>query len=136
MRRKLLLLVSFFPLVMDASDVMSRDKIQKRIQPIGSVRVQALGSLTADKAHEKEVVQNKGKDIYEHFCITCHQDGVAGAPKFHDEKDWKPRLTGKKVDDLVASAIKGLNAMPSQGTCTTCSNEDLKAAIDYMIPKL
>lgn len=136
MRWKFLLLMSFFPLVMNASEVVNRDQIQERIQPVGTVRVQAQESSATGKTHENEVVQNKGKDIYEHFCITCHQDGVAGAPKFHDEKDWKPRLTGKKAGDLVASAIKGLNAMPSQGTCTECSNEDLKAAIDYMIPKL
>lgn len=76
-----------------------------------------------------------GQDTYEHFCITCHQDGVAGAPKFRDNKDWAPRLSGRTIDDLVASAVKGLNTMPPQGTCTECSEEDIRAAITYMLPK-
>jgi cytochrome c5 len=37
---------------------------------------------------------------------------------------------------LVASSIKGLNAMPAKGTCFKCMDEDLKAAISYMLPKL
>ena len=76
-----------------------------------------------------------GQETYEHFCITCHQDGVAGAPKFRDAGDWKPRLAGKTMDDLVATVTKGLNAMPPQGTCTECSDDDLRAAIQYMLPK-
>jgi cytochrome c5 len=75
------------------------------------------------------------KATYEQFCIICHKDGLVGAPRFGDEKDWKPRLSGKTLDDLLAVAKKGLNAMPPQGTCTECSDEDLKAAIQYMLPR-
>lgn len=76
-----------------------------------------------------------GKDTYEHYCIVCHREGLAGAPKFRDEHDWKPRLSERKLDELLASSIKGLNAMPVKGTCIKCSDEDLKAAISYMLPK-
>lgn len=82
-----------------------------------------------------EQKQEAGKGTYEQFCIICHQDGVAGAPKFQNEKDWGPRLKDRKIEDLVKSAQKGLNLMPAKGTCTECSDEDLKAAILYMLPK-
>lgn len=84
-----------------------------------------------------EVIEKKeqGQEIYEQYCIVCHRDGLAGAPKFRNEQDWKPRLAGRKLDDLAASSIKGLNAMPAKGTCIKCSNDDLKAAISYMLPK-
>lgn len=76
-----------------------------------------------------------GQATYEHFCIACHQDGVAGAPKIHDEADWNPRLANKTIKDLVTSATKGLNNMPAQGTCSECDEEELKATIEYMLPK-
>ncbi|MFI4918631.1 MAG: c-type cytochrome [Legionellales bacterium] len=88
-----------------------------------------------DDANQGLVQQDLGQETYEHFCIACHQEGVVGAPKFRDENDWKQRLTGKTMDDLVSSAVNGLNVMPAQGTCSECSKDDLKAAIQYMLPK-
>jgi len=76
-----------------------------------------------------------GQTIYEQHCMVCHQDGVAGAPKFRAEADWKPRLDKKNLDELTVSAIKGINAMPAKGTCPECSDTDINAAIKYMVPQ-
>ncbi|MCA0403287.1 MAG: c-type cytochrome [Proteobacteria bacterium] len=78
---------------------------------------------------------NQGQAIYEKYCSVCHQDGVAGAPRFQNNKDWDERLGQKKFDELFASALKGINAMPAKGTCYECSDEDIKAALEYMLPK-
>lgn len=88
-------------------------------------------TMTASTVNEPSL----GQTVYEKNCIVCHQDGVAGAPKFRDESDWKPRLSGKSIDLLLASALKGLNAMPVKGTCQECSDADIKAAIEYMVPQ-
>ena len=73
-----------------------------------------------------------GVSVYNSKCIICHGSGVAGAPKVGDKAAWAPRVaTG--MDTLLASAIKGKNAMPPRGTCTECSDADLKAAIEYMV---
>ena len=40
------------------------------------------------------------------------------------------------MDALLQSAINGKNAMPPRGTCGTCSDDDLKAAIEYMVSKV
>jgi len=75
---------------------------------------------------------DKGKEIYDTKCFTCHASGVAGAPKFGDKAAWEPRIaTG--MDSLLAVSIKGKGAMPPKGTCMDCSDEDLKAAIQYII---
>lgn len=79
--------------------------------------------------------ESNAKNIYEQHCIICHRDGVAGAPKYQDEASWKPRIEQKDIDALVASAIKGKNAMPPKGTCQECTDSDIKAAIEYMVPK-
>ena len=91
--------------------------------------------FTLQTHSESDPKQIEGQATYDEFCVICHQGGVAGAPRFENEKDWKPRLTGKTIDDLVESATKGLNIMPEKGTCVECSAEDLKAAIQYMLPK-
>ena len=120
-----------------------RTQTKKRIAPIGQVKiqedtVQAAAKEQVEPAKKEEVAQKEeapGKKIYDQYCHVCHQAGVAGAPKFQNEADWKPRLANKSIDEIVAIAIKGLNAMPPKGTCMTCSDADIKAAVEYMLPK-
>lgn len=72
-----------------------------------------------------------GKAVYDKTCVACHASGVANAPKFGDKAAWAPRIaTGK--DAMLASVIKGKGAMPPKAG-TTLDDEDLKAAIDYMV---
>ena len=72
-----------------------------------------------------------GKAVYEKNCVACHATGVANAPKFGDKAAWAPRAaTGK--DALLASVLKGKGAMPPKAG-TTLGDDDLKAAIDYMV---
>jgi cytochrome c5 len=94
-----------------------------------------LNESVAKVAAEATQQEDTGHTTYDQFCVICHQDGVASAPKFRNETDWKSRLAGRTVDDLVSSATKGLNLMPAQGTCSECTEADLKAAIQYMLPK-
>jgi cytochrome c5 len=82
-----------------------------------------------------QATEEKGKETYDHFCIICHQDGLAGAPKFRNSEEWAPRIEGKKIEELVVIVTNGLNSMPPQGTCSECSEEDLRAAIEYMLPR-
>ncbi|MBA2648269.1 MAG: cytochrome c5 family protein [Legionella sp.] len=91
-------------------------------------------SVALDKQVKIANKQDNGQNTYEHFCINCHQDGVAGAPKINDKADWNLRLTNRTIEDLVSTAMNGLNNMPAQGTCFECTTEDLKAAIQYMLP--
>jgi cytochrome c5 len=70
--------------------------------------------------------------VYNASCLACHSTGVAGAPKVGDQASWAPRAA-KGLDSLLATAVSGLNAMPPKGTCADCSDEELKAAIEYML---
>ena len=73
-----------------------------------------------------------GQKTYNTYCQACHNAGIANAPKLGDKAAWEPRLA-LGIDGLLASAIKGKNAMPPKGTCMACSDDDLKAAIEYMV---
>lgn len=75
---------------------------------------------------------DKGKEIYDTKCFTCHASGVAGAPKFGDKAAWEPRVA-KGMDEIMKIVIGGKGAMPPKGTCMDCSDEDLKKSVEYMI---
>ena len=74
----------------------------------------------------------KGAELFKKTCAMCHQTGVAGAPKLGDKAAWAPRVaTGK--DALLSSVIKGKGAMPPKAGAADLKDDDLKAAIDYML---
>ncbi|KTD01669.1 c-type cytochrome [Fluoribacter gormanii] len=134
MRLQFLISLFCFSFVAYASDESQQREIQLRIQPVGKVTIQGQAQ-TDNKAISNVETKEPGQETYQQYCIVCHRDGLAGAPKFRNEQDWKPRLTKRELNDLLASSIKGLNAMPAKGTCIKCSDDDLKAAISYMLPK-
>lgn len=102
------------------------DDIAERIKPVGKVHV--AGAAPAVAAGPRS-----GKEIYDSACVACHTSGVLGAPKLQNAADWQPRLDEKGFDQVWKNAINGINAMPAMGTCSSCSDDDIKAAIDYMI---
>ena len=54
------------------------------------------------------------------------------APIFADVDAWAPRLA-KGIDTLYSSTVNGIGMMPAKGTCMNCSDEELEAAVDYMV---
>lgn len=126
-----------FVLPVFALEDFDRQQILERIKPVGNVRVEGQSAVTTPEvsASKPAVKKLPGQEVYENHCTVCHENGIAGAPKFRDATDWNPRLAKQNLDELVATAIKGLNAMPAKGTCTECSEEDIKNAVQYMLPK-
>lgn len=78
------------------------------------------------------VVVADGQATYQASCQACHATGAANAPKLGDKAAWAPRIA-LGIDSLLATSIKGKNAMPPRGACASCSDDDLKAAIEYMV---
>ena len=73
-----------------------------------------------------------GKAVYDGTCMACHATGVANAPKFGDKAAWAPRIaTGNAA--LVASVKNGKGVMPPKAGNAKLSDEDLAAAVDYMV---
>lgn len=73
-----------------------------------------------------------GKKIYDAHCAVCHGTGAAGAPKIGDADEWAPRIK-QGMDIVFQHAINGLNSMPPKGTCMSCSDEEIKAAAQYLV---
>ncbi|MCP5151939.1 MAG: cytochrome c5 family protein [Ectothiorhodospiraceae bacterium] len=78
------------------------------------------------------IAQADGKQTVETSCVACHAAGVAGAPKLGNKEDWAPRMA-MTVDQLAATVKTGKNAMPPMGACPSCTDDDLKAAVEYML---
>jgi len=74
----------------------------------------------------------KGKAVFEATCVACHGTGLAGAPKTGNKAAWAPRIKNG-MDALYKAALHGLNAMPPKGGNPALSDDDVKAAVDYMV---
>jgi len=116
---------------MDSGGKARQDRVEGNIQPVGQVNV---GSAPAGGGAAEAVAAGprSGDQVYNASCLACHSTGVAGAPKVGDQAAWAPR-TAKGLDGLLATVVSGLNAMPPKGTCADCSDQELKAAIVYML---
>ena len=71
------------------------------------------------------------EQIYQANCLACHSTGAAGAPKTGDAAAWAPRIAAG-MDTMVSNAINGLNAMPPRGLCMSCSDDDIRAVVEYI----
>ena len=126
-------LVIAFSLCGNANAGSVEDAIAERIKPVGSVCVAgddcAKGLLLAAAGPKS------GEEVYNSSCLACHSSGAAGAPKFRNAGDWAGRLAAG-LDTVYANAIAGIGAMPAKGLCMSCSDDEIKASIDYMIEGL
>ena len=108
--------------------IMSDRAIRARTAPLGALCVDGMAcaeSTIVATAPEEEGTVNSGEAIYQTYCMACHANAVGGAPKTHDPKAWEGRKN-------LSSVINGLGIMPARGGCTTCSDEELQSAIDFM----
>ena len=112
------------------------DEIAERLQPFGELCrsgeacAQAVAGGGADAGGARS-----GEAVFNQFCATCHGANVAeaiGAPAYGDTAAWQPRLA-QGMDTLWQHTLEGLNAMPARGTCMNCTEEELRAALDYII---
>lgn len=110
-----------------ASD-LSNDAIQKRIAPVGNVY---LAGAEAPQVAAAPTGPRSGQDVYQGSCFGCHGTGAAGAPIKGNAEAWAPRIA-QGLDVLLSHATNGFNAMPPKGTCMDCSDDELKAAIEFM----
>ena len=110
--------------------------IVERIRKVGAVCVEGdacAAGATAAVAAPAGAAAGGVEGRYNATCGTCHLAGVGGAPKLGDTEAWAPRLA-KGMDVLYESGIAGLApAMPARGLCMDCSDDEIRAIVDYMV---
>lgn len=124
-----IVLASLFVFSSQATD-MSAASIKDRIKPLGQISVAGAVEESAAASGPRS-----GEDVFKGACFACHGTGAMGAPKKGNADDWGPRIE-QGEETLIKHAIGGFNAMPPRGTCGDCSDDEIKAAIEYMIEGL
>ena len=107
--------------------------IEERVKPVGSVCLEGDSSCGGAVAAASSGPRS-GEDVYNGSCMACHGTGAGGAPKTGDAAAWKPRIA-QGADTLHKHAIGGFNAMPAKGLCMTCSDDEVAAAVDFIVAK-
>lgn len=86
-------------------------------------------------AIDAKTANTVGKKVFKALCHTCHVPGIAGAPKVTDGAEWKKRLAAQGLDKVHYNAIHGLGAMPPKGGNASLSDDEVIAAVNYMLLK-
>ncbi len=79
-----------------------------------------------------------GETVYKGLCVNCHGIAALAAmiPQTGDAAAWEARIA-KGIDTLYDHAINGftgdMGMMPARGSNPALSDDEVKAAVDYMI---
>ncbi|ERS88304.1 c-type cytochrome [Halomonas sp. PBN3] len=103
-----------------------------------SEQASAAEDTAADSTNESQAAAEPahagidGAAIYNQICMACHETGAAGAPVRGNAEQWSARLE-QGVETLYDHSINGFNAMPAKGGNPNLSDDEVKAATDYLI---
>ncbi|WP_324781073.1 c-type cytochrome [Thiobacillus sedimenti] len=99
---------------------------------------EAAAPAAAAAEPKAEGSDDVGKKVFGAVCSMCHASGAAGAPKFGNKEEWGPRIAQGK-DVLYKHALEGFTGskgmMPARGGSATLKDDEVKAAVDYMVHK-
>ncbi len=112
---------------------LAADAVAERLKPVGTLCMEGQPCAAAVVAAASG--PRTGEQVVTAKCNLCHGTGAMGAPKIGDAAAWGPRLAERKLEGLVDHAIKGFNAMPAKGTCTDCTDDEIKNAVKHMVDK-
>ncbi len=130
---KLLLVAFVITLAGSASaDHLHEHTVEKRIKPSGSVYLEGDDVPVSKPAIVASTGPRTAEDIYTTKCLACHATDAIGAPMLGNAASWVDRIA-KGEQTLIDNAINGFNAMPPKGTCTDCSDEEIKLTVQYMV---
>lgn len=93
---------------------------------------QATKEVHAESWREDQLL--KGQEVYEAACASCHEQGEGGAPAVGNRAEWSGR-SDLWTAVLSAHAKAGYLQMPEKGGHSELANEDVSAAVEYMLQK-
>ncbi|MBC7204154.1 MAG: cytochrome c5 family protein, partial [Pusillimonas sp.] len=104
------------------SDAQTPEAIAMRIKPVA-------GFELVDANAPKEF--KTGQQVYESTCVSCHNAGIAGAPKFGDKDAWAPFIA-QGYEQMLQIALEGKGAMPPKGGNPNLDDFEVARAVVYM----
>jgi cytochrome c5 len=124
-------------------DAAMTEQILARIEPIGRVVLTGEGGaeVAAPAVVTPQPVAAKmtGPQVYNAACTACHATGVGGAPVLGAADQWGTRIDQGR-DTLNVHVLEGyqgeLGYMPPKGGRLDLSDEEILAALDFMLEEL
>lgn len=108
----------------DTGDTEAR--VLSRIKPVGEVTLAGATDARASMS---------GEQVFQAVCKTCHETGIAGAPKVGDKAAWAASIK-KGYETLVQHALNGFQEpgklMPPRGGNPDLSDVEVERALVYM----
>jgi cytochrome c5 len=100
--------------------------VLERIKPVGTVVLAEAGAASGNLS---------GQQVFAQVCKTCHETGLAGAPKVGDKAAWAPRIA-EGENTLVQHAIAGYQGktgvMPPKGGNPDLTDDEVHRAVVYL----
>jgi cytochrome c5 len=97
-------------------------------------RIAPVGTVVLADANAPHVAMS-GEAVFGQVCKTCHEAGLAGAPKMGDKAAWAPRIAEGEAT-LFKHAIDGFQGktglMPPKGGNPDLADDDVERAVVYM----
>jgi cytochrome c5 len=100
----------------------------------------SAGCIAAAPAFAQDAARlAAGAKVFEFGCKSCHDTGRPqnDAPQLSEQAEWKDRA-GKGRPDLYKNSIEGFSGyfvMPPRGDNRDLSDDEVKAAVDYMLTR-
>jgi len=116
-------------------------EVMENTAPVAKVQIEGdePEAPAMDESTEMAAAEggDAGKGTYNSICVACHGSGIPGIPQLGDAAAWVPRIE-KGNDTLYDHAINGYTGssgmpMPAKGGNPDLSDDDVKAAVDYMV---
>lgn len=126
----------------DAVALKQSTKVSANTVPVGVVNLldedaEVVEAATVATVAAIEEPLDMGQRVYNGLCISCH-NGLPNIPKVGDKGAWKSRIA-QGMALLYERSIKGfisdggLIAMPPKGGNLNLTDEEVRAAVDYMV---
>lgn len=80
-------------------------------------------------------IAGDGVETYKLVCSGCHEAGIDGAPRLDEKAAWRHRIN-QGTDTLYNTTIDGKCKFFVQELRKDLSDEEIKAAVDYMVSQV
>ncbi len=116
-------------------------EVMKNTEPVAKVQMEGDEPEEAAVEESTEMAatggDDAGKATYDSICVACHSSGIPNIPQLGDAAAWAPRIE-QGTEILYEHAISGYTGtsgmpMPAKGGNPDLSDENVKAAVDYMV---
>lgn len=124
----------------EADAKMRAAEVAEITAPVGEVTAvgEEIEMADADSSTGGEASADVGKTVYDGLCVNCHGVPAMASmiPQTGDAPAWEARIA-QGNDTLYDHAINGftgeMGMMPARGSNPALTDDEVKAAVDYMI---